>query len=74
MCFLATFHILQFGFVIFWQRISLQKPSIKCWWNWLKDTIGWEEYRQLVYGFLDDPEGTPDGEDDDSFSYKYVAV
>ena len=42
-----------------------------------KDTIGWEEYRQLIYGFLDDPEGTPpgdDGDDDDSFSYKYVGV
>ncbi len=35
-----------------------------------KNTIGWEEYRQLVYGFLDDPEGTPVGDDDDSFSYK----
>jgi hypothetical protein len=38
-----------------------------------KDTIGWEEYRHLVYGFLDEPEGTQQTEDDDSFSYKSVS-
>lgn len=36
-----------------------------------KDEIKWEEYRQLVYGFLDDEEANKDPEeDDDSFSYK----
>ena len=35
------------------------------------DTIGWEEYRHLVYGFLDDPdESENEVEDDDNFSYK----
>jgi hypothetical protein len=36
-----------------------------------KDAIGWEEYRQLVYGFLDDPDGQQ-SDDDDSHVYKYA--
>lgn len=35
-----------------------------------KETISWEDYRHLVYGFLDDQEGTQTNEDDDTFSYK----
>lgn len=34
-----------------------------------KDQIGWEEYRQLVYGFLDE-DAEDNHEDDDTMSYK----
>ena len=40
-----------------------------------KDALGWEEYRQLVYGFLDDPnEGdNNDISEEDNESYRYVS-
>ena len=39
-----------------------------------KDALGWEEYRQLVYGFLDDTnaEENNDISEEDNESYRLV--
>ena len=38
-----------------------------------KDAIGWEEYRQLVYGFLDDnTDENNDVSEEDNEAYRWV--
>ena len=37
-----------------------------------KDAIGWEEYRQLVYGFLDDNTEEHDVSEEDNESYRCI--
>ena len=37
-----------------------------------KEAIGWEEYRQLVYGFLDDNTEEHDVSEEDNEAYKWV--
>ena len=35
-----------------------------------KDALGWDEYRQLVYGFLDDNTEEHDVSEEDNEAYK----
>jgi len=35
-----------------------------------KDVISWEEYKKMVYGFMDDMEPSELEKDDEGFSYK----
>lgn len=39
-----------------------------------KDALGWDEYRQLVYGFLDDTSDDNEVSQEDNESYRYIEV
>ena len=39
-----------------------------------KDALGWDEYRQLVYGFLDDTSDDNEVSEEDNESYRYVGA